>query len=76
MSQKTPHTYQELGALLIAVGSVMAERGLCAGAALDGNSDDELIQAITAQDIPVERAKYLITLDLDTVVNYMDIGEF
>ncbi|KAF1046379.1 MAG: hypothetical protein GAK35_01066 [Herbaspirillum frisingense] len=66
-------TYNELGALLAAAGTVMYERGLCGGAALDGDSHEQ-IKEILAKEFHVEeeRADVLLTLTIEQAVGYLD----
>ena len=50
-------TYQEIGALLAAVGSIMHGYSLCAEAVLDGGSDHQLLEIMSQQfGISSERA--------------------
>lgn len=64
-------TYQELGALLIAVGTVMARRDLCVQAATDGFSNGELIRVLSHHKIDSETAEVLVKLDLHQVIDYV-----
>lgn len=42
MNTNPKFTYQELGALVAAVGTAMSKHNLSAGAAQDGNSDEKI----------------------------------
>lgn len=64
-------SYQEAGALLIAVGEQMMRNDLCAYAAMDGCSDQALIESLMKNGIAQERAEVLIGLDLGVVIDYI-----
>lgn len=64
-------TYAELGVLLIAVGTVMSINGLCADAAMDGNSDRHLVTIMMKHGIDGKRAEQLLALDLSVAINYI-----
>lgn len=65
-------TYQEIGALLSAVGEIMLQRNLCAEAVLDGDSDDDLIAIMIGHGIEEGRARELCRVDLAEAVQFID----
>ena len=68
---KRVFTYSEIGAYLTAVGSTMHNYDLCADAAADGNSEDDLLASLAEQGIEDDVAKELITLDLQFCIDYI-----
>lgn len=63
-------TYNELGALLAAV---MYERGLCGGAALDGNSNEQIKEILVEEfQIKEARADVLMTLTIEQAIGYLN----
>lgn len=66
-------TYQEIGALLCAVGEQMMDCGVCAGAVQDGNGDDDLVKTMRKHGIKEDRARELCRVDLLEAVEYVDI---
>lgn len=68
-------THAEVGAFLMAVGHVMQQDDVCAGAACDGSSDDQLVKLMFEHgDIEEERAKQLCELDPETAVAFCTVG--
>lgn len=71
MSNTRTFTNSEIGAYLTAVGSVMHNHDLCAGAATDGESEGALLSSLAEQGIEDDVAKELIALDLQFCIDYM-----
>lgn len=71
-------TYRELGALLIAVGTMMIERGLCAEATRDGVSDYAMRHILTMQyDLEPDRAGALLeSVTNEQAIEYIDTSAF
>ena len=65
-------TNAEKGALLIAVGKQMIQRDLMAGAALDGNSDEQLVKTMMENGMGGALAKSILLLDLGLFVEAVD----
>jgi hypothetical protein len=66
-------SYADVGAFLMAVGTVMKKRGLCAMATLDGNSDDELKEIIIDQvGCTEERAQDIIEMELSDAITFVE----
>ncbi|MES1977540.1 MAG: hypothetical protein V4451_05855 [Pseudomonadota bacterium] len=70
--------HEHIGALLAAIGAVMVKQDVCAGAAVDGNSDGELLTHMERQ-YGVCRAvgQKMIQFardDLTAVINYCEVG--
>jgi hypothetical protein len=62
--------HHDVGALLVGIGTAMTEHNLCAGAALDGASDQVILGAMEIHlDMPRERAIELLAWakDLDVI---------
>jgi hypothetical protein len=69
-------TYEEIGALLMAIGQVMREDNLCAGAARDGFSDTVLqMLLVDKYQIDEERAEALIKLTNEEILEYHSLVE-
>ena len=66
-----PFTNSEVGAYLTAIGSVMHNLDLCAGAAVDGESETELLNSLCEQGIEEEVAYELMSLSPEDAINYI-----
>lgn len=64
-------TYQEIGAFLIAIGTVMSSRYLCAGAANDGNSDEEIKAILSEHGVDEDRIRIVSAMPLDFAISYI-----
>jgi hypothetical protein len=64
-------TYEEIGAFLVAIGTVMSNQALCANAANDGNSDKQIEQLLKAQGVDEDRVSIVSAMPLDFAINYI-----
>lgn len=64
-------TYEEIGAFLIAIGSVMANHNICAGAANDGESDIEIMEILVKQGIDEDRIRDVVAMPIQFAINYI-----
>jgi hypothetical protein len=65
-------TYAEYGALLVAVGTVMQEADLCAGAAMDGGNREQMLGMLEERGIEEDRAMALLEVDLQEAIEFVD----
>ncbi len=64
-------TYEEVGAMLIAIGTQMMQRNLCAGAARDGCSNNEMRQQLIGElHIDEERVECLLEVSNEDLINH------
>lgn len=66
-------SYEEIGAFLMAIGTVMMENGLCAGAAHDGNSYAEIMSILKHNGVDEGRLNAVAALPLDYAISYINI---
>lgn len=64
-------TYEEIGAFLIAIGIVVSESDVCAGAANDGQSDERLRELLLKHGVDEERVQAVLAMPLDFAINYI-----
>jgi hypothetical protein len=65
-------TYEELGALVAAVGMIMFKQGVCADAAQDGLSDDDIEEVLMEQfNIEEVRAKQLLAVSIRQAIEFI-----
>jgi hypothetical protein len=66
-------TYEDIGCLLIAIGTEMKDNNLCAGATRDGMGDRAMFEFMT-RDLRVDEdtARELLKLDNEAAINYIE----
>jgi hypothetical protein len=68
-------TRVEKGAFLVALGTVMARQDLLADAALDGNSDDDLVDIMMENGLDATVAGRFLSMDHGALTEAID-GSF
>lgn len=64
-------TYQEIGAFLIAIGNVMSQNNLCAGAANDGGNDLEIEEILLSEGVSEDRIRTVSAMPLEFAISYI-----
>jgi len=66
-------TYEDFGALLVAIGHAMYERGLCASAAQDGLSDNQIRETLINElGYEFDRATELMTIPVEQAIGHLE----